>query len=180
MLTLSLLRHAKSSWDSPPRDDFDRPLAARGLAAAPAMGAYMRSQKLDADLVLCSPSARTRATLALALPETAPSGKALIACEDPLYLAPATDLLERLKRVPSHHPHVLMIGHNPGFHDLALLLSKPQIGTAYQALAAKFPTASLAVITFPVTTWAEIGPRGGNLVLFMTPSHLKSQTLQGG
>ena len=145
------------------------------------MGAFMRSQKLEADLVLCSPSARTRATLALALPEAAPtSGNASVVYEDPLYLASATDLLERLKRVSSHHAHVLMIGHNPGFHDLAVLMSKPLMSPAYQALAVKFPTASLAVISFPVTTWADIRPRGGNLSLFMTPSHLTIQTSRGG
>ena len=34
MKTLTLLRHAKSSWDDPAMRDFDRPLYRRGRAAA--------------------------------------------------------------------------------------------------------------------------------------------------
>ena len=42
MKTLTLLRHAKSSWDDPVARDFDRPLNARGRKAARAIGREMR------------------------------------------------------------------------------------------------------------------------------------------
>ena len=69
MLTLSLLRHAKSSWKNPTLADRDRPLATRGETDAPVMGKAMAERGIDPDLVLCSSARRTRDTLALVLPE---------------------------------------------------------------------------------------------------------------
>ena len=54
MLTLSLLRHAKSSWDDGSIEDFERPLAKRGESAAPRMGAFMAEHDLAPQLILCS------------------------------------------------------------------------------------------------------------------------------
>lgn len=63
MIQLALLRHAKSSWDQPQLDDFDRPLNERGRRAAPIMGHMLASLKFAPDVVLCSPAKRTRETL---------------------------------------------------------------------------------------------------------------------
>lgn len=67
MLTLTLLRHAKSSWSDPALDDHERPLAKRGVKAIPLIAKYMRQQNIAPDLVLASDAMRTRATLALLL-----------------------------------------------------------------------------------------------------------------
>ena len=69
MLTLSLLRHAKSSWSNPALPDRERPLATRGVTDAPLMGKAMAERGIDPELVLCSSARRTRDTLALVLPE---------------------------------------------------------------------------------------------------------------
>ncbi len=70
MKTVTLFRHAKSGdKDNPNLADIDRPLSKRGLKAAPKMGEAMRERKLRPDLILCSPSVRTRQTLTLAEPE---------------------------------------------------------------------------------------------------------------
>jgi phosphohistidine phosphatase len=69
MLTLSLLRHAKSSWKNPTLPDHDRPLNSRGKAQAPMVGKAMAKRGLNPDLVLCSTARRTRDTLDLVLPE---------------------------------------------------------------------------------------------------------------
>ena len=69
MLTLALLRHAKSSWDNPALSDFDRPLNSRGQKNAPEAGMALRELGFKPDLILCSPSKRTRETLDLALPQ---------------------------------------------------------------------------------------------------------------
>ena len=69
MLTLSLLRHAKSSWKNPALPDRERPLNARGMGDAPAMGRTMSERGIDPELVLCSSAQRTVDTLALVLPE---------------------------------------------------------------------------------------------------------------
>ena len=65
MLTLTLLRHAKSSWADTTLKDFDRPLNGRGRDAAPLMGALMRREGLRPDHILCSPAVRARQTLEL-------------------------------------------------------------------------------------------------------------------
>ena len=69
MITLFLLRHAKSSWADPGLDDYERPLAKRGVNAGAEMGKYLKRQKLRPDLILCSGAVRTRATLELVLAE---------------------------------------------------------------------------------------------------------------
>jgi len=168
MLTLSILRHAKSSWDVTELDDFDRPLAKRGAKAAPEIGAKLASEKLVPDLVLCSTAIRTRATLALVIPEL-PAPPAEIKYEDELYLAPPSVLLDRLRRVTGSVAHILLVGHNPGLHGLALELTADGSRDDLRDLATKFPTGTLAVLTFKLDRWSEIGPATGDLKLFVTP-----------
>lgn len=172
MLTLSLLRHAKSSWDHPGADDFDRPLAERGLKAAPLMGAYIANNGLRPDLILCSAAVRTRATLDLVMPAFDPAPPSL-AYEDGLYLATASQLLSRLRGISSRWSKVMLIGHNPGFHDLAVSLTQNTSDPDAVALAGKYPTATLAVLTFNTVSWSKIAPRTGKLTHFVTPASLQ-------
>ena len=174
MLTLALLRHAKSSWEHPTADDFDRPLSERGIAAAPAMAAYMAGHAIRPDVVLCSSAQRTRETLDFVLP-TLSALPPPVTIEDGLYLATASSLLTRVRRVPVRWSSVLVIGHNPGLHDLAIMLAAPAATDDYHALSAKFPTAGLAVVTFKVASWASVCPGCGQLALFMTPRRLSAQ-----
>ena len=68
--------------------------------------------------------------------------------------------------------HVLIVGHDPGMQGLALELSGSGADQALQALAAKFPTAGLAVIRFKARDWSKVGPGKGRLELFMAPKML--------
>ena len=97
MLTLSLLRHAKSSWKNPSLPDRERPLAARGITDAPLMGRAITERGIDPELVLCSSARRTVDTLSLVLPElkVEPS----VVYEDALYHASAAEMLHRLRDV---------------------------------------------------------------------------------
>ena len=172
MLTLILLRHAKSSWDNPALDDFHRPLAERGRKAAPMMGAWLAKHDLRPNLILCSSSVRTRETLDLVLPSLGKTPPP-IAYEDALYLASATDLLARLKRFPAKSHTVMMLGHNPGYHDFAVSLAVTGAKDDRAALAAKYPTAGLAVITSDAKSWAKLDATPGHLAHFVTPSSLQ-------
>jgi phosphohistidine phosphatase len=173
MPTLSLFRHAKSSWENPKLDDFDRPLDARGRNAAPAMGAHMRVLRLAPDLVLCSPAARTRETVELAF-ATWPS-QPKIQYEDSLYLASPQTLLSCIRRTPEPVHHLMLVGHNPGLEDLAAELVGKGPSKARKRMASKFPTAALAVIDFEGLPWAEISEGTGELRLFVTPKMLDSK-----
>jgi phosphohistidine phosphatase len=170
MLTLSLLRHAKSSWDDPGRDDFERPLNERGEAAAPRMGRFMARNDIVPELVLSSPSVRTRQTLDLVLPHLAPAPT--VACEEPLYLAAASVLLGRIRKVAGKVGHVMVVAHDPGLHQLAMELAGAGDPDLLGALAKKFPTGALAVIDFDVPTWSKVRRGAGRLRLFMSPKRL--------
>jgi phosphohistidine phosphatase len=168
MLTLALLRHAKSSWGDPGLDDFDRPLNSRGLKAAPVMGRTLRDLDIKPNLILCSTARRTRDTLALAGTECALDGTP-VRFEDQLYLASPDVLLTHLKALPDTVTTVLLIGHNPGLHSLALNLLHSGDAKSIVALEEKFPTCALAVFTFPATRWTDIGNGLGRLEHFITP-----------
>jgi phosphohistidine phosphatase len=168
--TLCLLRHAKSSWADPALDDFDRPLNQRGRASMVPLGLYIDEKKLHPDSILCSSARRTRETLGLLLPWL--RGEATVRIERGLYLASADELLLRLRRVEDEASCLLMIGHNPGFEDLAGTLAGSGDVFASTAMQEKFPTASLAVLDFDTPHWADIAPGRGELRAFVTPKLL--------
>lgn len=172
MLTLSLFRHAKSSWADPMLGDFDRPLAPRGEKAAPAMGAFIATQGLMPDLILCSGSARTRQTLALASQDW-PSPPD-VSYEDALYHATAPAMFAQLHAAPDDKHHVMMVGHNPGMQTFALQLVGGGEGTNLRSLAHKFPSGALAVVAFQAERWRDIQPGDGHLTLFKRPRDLGS------
>jgi phosphohistidine phosphatase len=170
MLTLSLLRHAKSSWDDPTLADHDRPLNDRGNRDAPRMAAFIRDKKLVPDRILCSTAIRTRATLKhllAALPKKPP-----VSFEKGLYLAEAPKILATIEAVREATARLMLIGHSPGLHDLAMALVGKGDRQERFALMAKFPTATLAVITFDLERWHEIEAGMGRLEIFMTPRRL--------
>lgn len=174
MLTLSLLRHAKSAWDEPSLEDHERALAPRGIKAARDMGKLLAKEKLKPNLILCSGAVRARATLALILPEIGASG-INIAYNESLYLAHPAAMIEIVKKVPNGPKHVMLIGHNPGLHAMALELIGSGDRRAIGELATKFPTAALAVISFDAAHWNEVRPGYGHLDRFVTPRGLKER-----
>lgn len=170
MKRLSLLRHAKSDRSDPAAADFDRGLTNRGRQAAPAMGRYLRRQKLVPDIVLCSAARRARETWELA----AAALKAEIPVEysERLYLAAPAQILRLLHQLPETTESALLIGHNPGFHALALQLLGSGDGEARAQLQAKFPTAALAVIDFEIERWGDLAAGKGKLERFVAPRDL--------
>ena len=172
MLTLTLLRHAKSSWAEPGLADIERPLNERGRKTAPRMGALMHQQGLLPEHILCSTAVRTRQTLGLVLqayPELARVGRAY---DERLYLATGKYLLSAVQSLPATVGHALLVGHNPGLHELAVMLAGSGENASRQSLAAKLPTGALVVLDFDVPTWTLIRPSSGSLRLFAKPRDL--------
>lgn len=172
MRTLSILRHAKSSWDDPALADFDRPLAPRGLKAAPVMGRQMRVLGLKPVQVICSPARRTRETAALAL-EAFGGAVGPIDYDERVYEAPGRRLLERLREVAASVPEILLVGHNPGLQELTVLLTGGRIPPRFSGLTEKLPTGSLLVFSLPGDGWSSIGEGQATLVQFVTPRSLE-------
>jgi phosphohistidine phosphatase len=163
---LLLLRHAKSSCDNPGLPDHERPLAPRGHRAAERMAEHLRSSVPHVDLVLCSSALRTKQTLERV---TEAFVDADIAVEDELYGATDDELLERLRHVAEGSETVVLIGHNPGTHDLAIALAES--GEDLERMRAKFPTGALAVLEFD-GPWRHLEPGAARLASFVTPKDL--------
>jgi len=168
MKTLSLLRHAKSGWDAPNVRDFDRPLNARGRKAARAMGREMRRLGLGFDLILASPAARVTETLA----ELAQGYGGAVATDFDahIYLASPETLLGLVRAADDAHARLLIVGHNPGMEQLALLLA--QGGELRDRIAAKYPTGALAEIGFDAASWRDVAEGAGRLNRFIRPRDL--------
>ena len=172
MLTLSLLRHAKSSWKNPTLADRDRPLATRGETDAPVMGKAMAECGIDPDLVLCSSARRTRDTLALVLPELKVEPK--VVYDDALYHATPAEMLDMLHAIQPGANRVMLVGHNPEIQSFALDLVGSGPKHYRDRLREKYPTAGLAVINFASGLWSSIAVNSGTLTLFLTPRELKA------
>ena len=166
---LLLLRHAKSSWDDASLADHDRPLNPRGRRAASRIGRYLRENDIATDLVLCSSATRTVQTFELLRMRTPPQ----VLVEDELYGADAAEMLARLRQVQPSARSVLLIGHNPGIHELAVTL-----GGEHEDLTA-FPTAALADLRVPASPWTELGPGVATLQAVVTPRELEREAGPG-
>jgi phosphohistidine phosphatase len=170
MHQLLLLRHAKSSWDDPGVADRDRTLTPKGRRAAAAMRRAMRDLGLLPDVVLVSSAKRTMETMSALEPwDDTP----LIEPMDELYLASKAQLFATLRGVAETARGVLLIGHNPGMHDLAIALTDPRGSPdkLVQGVRENYPTGALA--EFSVTgPWSRLTPGGGRLLRFLTPRML--------
>ncbi|TKD53051.1 SixA phosphatase family protein [Sphingomonas baiyangensis] len=170
MPTLTLLRHAKSSWNDPVSRDFDRPLNARGRKAAVTMGRELRREGLAFDHVIASPATRVTETIdgfAQGFGETmAP------AWDRRIYLASAATLIDVLHGLPADAASALMVGHNPGLEDLVLLLVPDTAGDALRAeVEIKYPTAAVATLEWE-GGWADLREGGARLTRFVRPRDL--------
>jgi phosphohistidine phosphatase len=168
MHTLHLLRHAKSDRDQP-GEDAERRLSRRGRDDARRIGETLPQAIGALDMVLCSSARRTRETAELVLAGFASPPRVLY--EDALYLAGHAALLRRLRALAERDGAVLVIGHNPGLHELAAALAAAD-SPRYPALAAgKFPTTARA--SFRIDgDWASLGRSPHALTDYVTAKSL--------
>lgn len=170
MKRLSLLRHAKSSWDDPVERDFDRPLNGRGRRAAHRMGQFLHDEGMAFDLIVASPALRIKQTV-----EGLEAGLgARMACQwdRRIYMASSVILMDLVQETDDAVGHLLLIGHNPGLEDLALNASIGHESPARAAVAEKYPTAAYAALEFPVARWAAVREGGGTITRFVRPRDL--------
>jgi phosphohistidine phosphatase len=170
MKRLITFRHAKSGWDQPATRDFDRALNDKGKRAAAAMGRYMKGEGLTFDQITASPAVRVTETLDAMFDGY---GKRLSPVWDRrVYLASDTTLLEVVQETADTVGTLMLAGHNPGIEELVLMLSTAQGEeeiAARDSVEEKYPTASVAELSFEVESWADVAEGGGHLVRFMRP-----------
>jgi phosphohistidine phosphatase len=161
---LTIMRHAKSSWDDPRHQDFDRPLNDRGWAAARRMGREMEALGMTFDLVIASPAARVRQTIDGLAETLLIDGD--IRFEPAMYGASDEALLQIVRGIAEGVKTPLLIGHNPGLQNLAVEL------TGDESVRRKFPTAALAQIDLHVERWSEANPGSGKIARLILPKEL--------
>jgi phosphohistidine phosphatase len=178
MRRLMLLRHAKTENDAPSGRDQDRRLDDRGRRDAAEIGGFIADHPPFPDCVLVSPAVRAHQTWELAwaaMKDLVPPPRVELAPD--LYGADPAQLLQSIREASAVDPQRLMVvGHNPGMHELALALTDGGDTAGRRALADNLPTSGLAVFDFATDDWSDVAFRRGRLVLFVSPKLLK-QTL---
>ena len=172
MLTLSIVRHAKSSWGDPELRDIERPLNSRGKSQALNLGIFLAENMIDPDLVICSPATRARQTLKYLQKNWNSNAEVII--EKELYLASVMTMVRLLGETGQKHNHIMIIGHNPGLHMLADKLATNGEEDDLSLLHEKYPTGTLCVIGSQADKWKKIGKAAGKLIYLATPKQLAS------
>lgn len=163
MKTLILLRHAKSSWDFPDLEDFERPLKSRGETDCILMSSHFQEHKVQLEAVYSSPANRAKSTIQLFVKNL--SHKPTLLWEEDLYPGYFDTLVEMVESVPNHYDTVMLVGHNPGFTELASFY--------LHDFEEDIPTCGLVGIQFKTKTWENTGSGKGQLLFFDFPKKWK-------
>jgi len=170
---LLLLRHAKTERAAAGERDHDRKLTARGRADAPLIGAYMVRHRLLPDVALTSPAARAEETLLHVA--AAFTKQPRILREERIYNA-SPETLVGLIRETRDAKTLLLVGHNPGLHELALRLIASGDTATRERLNEKLPTSGLVVIDFAFDDWSRLHAHSGRLERFISPRSIPAAT----
>ena len=170
MKRLLLLRHGKSDWGDATLDDFDRPLAPRGIKASKKIGRFLVDQKLVPELVFCSEAVRARQTWDLV--QECIDDPVDTKFREDLYLAEPRVLLAAARHAPATCDSLMLIAHNPGLGLLTGQLVADGDAAAIRNLGDNFPTAGLAVFECDIQSWDELPKTQAYLSHFIRPRKL--------
>lgn len=160
MLRLTLIRHAKSSWDDARLSDFERPLNARGRRDAPVMAQRLAELGLDRPHLVSSPALRA-ITTARTFCEVLGFDAGDIEIRPRIYDASLATLGSLVRTFDQQARHVAMFGHNPGFSELARHFAPCPFEDV--------PTCAIASLELDVVRWADAGPGCGRLAHYLYP-----------
>jgi len=164
MKTLYLVRHAKSSWDYPDLDDFERPLNKRGMRDAPKMGKRLKERDILPDLLLSSPATRAINT-AREIAYQIDYPEENIETDEEIYHAGKDILLRVLRAQNDSINSIMLFGHNPGFTNFANAIANQDIDNV--------PTAGIVAIEFKNAGWGNLDFGDGKLLFFDYPKKNK-------
>jgi phosphohistidine phosphatase len=173
MRRLILLRHAKTERDSPSGKDHDRRLEERGRDDAAAIATWLAERDLLPDQALVSTATRTRQTWEVVAELFPAKAEPQVEHLPELYSASASQLLQAIHEVSAGVNRLMLIGHNPGLHELALALTCKCDDDQRRHLAGNMPTATAVVIDFPIADWADARFGTGKLQHFVNPKLLR-------
>lgn len=158
MITLLILRHAKSSWDDGSLPDFERPLNERGLRTAPFMGELIKNKGLIPAVIISSPAVRAISTAELVKDSAGITSD--IRLDDRIYEASPQNLVQVISEIDDALNTAMIVGHNPGFEHLIRFLTGDM---------EPMPTAALAVVALDITNWHGVRDGTGTLAALYRP-----------
>jgi phosphohistidine phosphatase len=160
MRLLTLVRHAKSSWDEPRLPDFERPLNERGRRDAPTMA--QRAVRLlgRPDRVVTSPALRAISTARTFADAFAIDTNDLVV-QPSIYEASVETLFKIVRGFDESDRHVMLFGHNPGFTDLAHELARCPFD--------ELPTCAVVQVELGIKVWSEVNYGTGKMLQYLFP-----------
>lgn len=158
MKYLTIIRHAKSSWENPDIDDIARPLNERGLQSIKIIGKYLEAKDIRPDLILISPATRAMQT-AVGIGELVNCPAEISQIKQEIYFGNPTSVLSLIKKTDNKFNDVFLFGHEPTLSSLIELLTKKRID--------KFPTCAVYRIAIDIINWNSIS--SGKEVFFVYP-----------
>ena len=160
MKSLTLLRHAKSSWNSGAASDRDRPLNKRGERDAPVMGGRINEKDIRPSLIVSSPAKRAWTTAKI-VAESINYPREFLQRDDRLYMANVASIIDVIEDQDSGFNHIMIVAHNPGLTAFANFLLPD--------LTPNLPTCGVVSVTMDSDEWElRTGP-DATLVLFDYP-----------
>lgn len=160
MKTLTILRHAKSSWSESALPDRERPLSRRGERDAPAAGGRISEAGIRPSLIMSSPAVRAWTTAKIVAREISYPIEFLHR-EDQLYLANLERLLDLLARQDNAFNSVMVVGHNPGLTEFANYL--------LPGITDNIPTCGLVALNIDTDDWNLRERKQTELLLYDFP-----------
>lgn len=160
MKTLTLVRHAKSSWKDNSLADRDRPLNKRGERDAPVMGRRIVEAGIRPSLIVSSPAVRAWTTAKAVAKEIGYPSEFLQRDKD-LYLGSLSDILDVVVAQDNGFNSLMLFGHNPGFTDFANYL--------VPGLTNNLPTAGVVSVNIDQDDWNIDEQPAAELVLYDYP-----------
>lgn len=165
MKTLIILRHAKAEPHADDGTDIHRPLSERGHRDSLLVGKTLRKLELIPDLILASPSTRTRQTVEGVVEKL--KRDVPVSFEEAIYEASASNLSHLVARQQSPDT-ILLVGHNPGLEELVARCVRPEAPPSFH-----LPTAGVVRLDFSISRWDQLPLAHGELVWFSSPDYLR-------
>lgn len=147
MRSVLFIRHAKSSWEDPSMNDFDRPLNERGKKDAPQMAGYLLEKKVPIDSFISSPAKRARKTAALFAKGYGIAEDA-IQFKSALYLPEEIAFLQTIETTSDEFLHLAIFSHNPGITNFVNTLT-------HQIRVDDIPTCGIFGIKTSASSWTD-------------------------
>ncbi len=167
MKTLTLIRHAKSSWQHAGLDDIDRPLNNRGERNAPDMAARLKrfsstnpgysTGELD------SSTARRAHDAAMVFASALGDCNNIVATDHLLYAFDSEELLNWIHLLNDRQNAVTVVGHNPALTELV-----NELGESYHD---NLPTCAVVVLYSDVLCWHAIDAGSCSTIFYDYPKN---------